>query len=66
MLATGLIVAYGYAMEAFFALVYSGNHYEKFMMQNRMLGLRLGLLAVDSDATSLFRSCSGSIRSART
>ncbi len=38
MLATGLIVAYGYAMEAFFALAYAGNHLEKFMMQNRMFG----------------------------
>ncbi len=38
MLATGLIVAYGYAMEAFFALAYGGNHIEKFMMQNRMFG----------------------------
>ncbi len=38
MLTTGLIVAYGYAMEAFFALVYSGDHFEKFMMQNRMFG----------------------------
>ena len=31
MLATGLIVAYGYAMEAFIAW-YSGNHYERFML----------------------------------
>ncbi len=38
MLATGLIVVYGYAMEAFAALVYSGNDYEKFMMTNRMFG----------------------------
>ncbi len=38
MLATGLIVAYGYAMEAFFSIVYAGNHYEKFMMLNRMFG----------------------------
>jgi Ni/Fe-hydrogenase subunit HybB-like protein len=37
MLATGLIVAYGYTMEAFFAW-YSGNEYEGFMMKNRMLG----------------------------
>jgi len=37
MLATGLIVAYGYAMEAFFAW-YSGNTYELFMMKNRMFG----------------------------
>jgi Ni/Fe-hydrogenase subunit HybB-like protein len=37
MLATGLIVAYGYAMEAFFAW-YSGNTFEQFMMKNRMFG----------------------------
>jgi hypothetical protein len=37
MLATGLIVAYGYAMEAFFAW-YSGNPYERYMMWNRMTG----------------------------
>jgi molybdopterin-containing oxidoreductase family membrane subunit len=38
MLATGLIVAYGYAMEAFFSLAYGAPHFEKFMMQNRMFG----------------------------
>ncbi len=37
MLATGLIVAYGYMMEAFTAW-YSGNTYELFMMKNRMFG----------------------------
>ena len=37
MLATGMIVVYGYAMEAFFAW-YSGNLYEMFMMKNRMFG----------------------------
>ena len=38
MLATGLIVAYGYVMEAFMAW-YSGNPYEEFMMlQNRPFG----------------------------
>ncbi len=36
-LATGLVVAYGYSMEAFFAW-YSANTYEKFMMTNRMFG----------------------------
>jgi Ni/Fe-hydrogenase subunit HybB-like protein len=36
-LATGLIVAYGYAMEAFFAW-YSGSPHERFMMYNRMFG----------------------------
>src|SRR5207237_9732536 len=37
MLATGLIVGYGYAMEVFFGLVYSGNKYEQFLITNRML-----------------------------
>ena len=37
MLATGLIVAYGYFMEAFYAY-YSGNSYEVFMFKNRVLG----------------------------
>jgi molybdopterin-containing oxidoreductase family membrane subunit len=37
MLSTGLIVAYGYAMEAFIAW-YSGNQYERFMILNRMTG----------------------------
>ena len=37
MLATGLIVAYGYVMEAFIAW-YSGNAYERFMYMNRMTG----------------------------
>ena len=37
MLVTGMIVAYGYANEAFFAW-YSGNPYEGYMMFNRMTG----------------------------
>ena len=37
MLATGLIVAYGYAMEIFMAW-YSGSEYEGFMIWNRMTG----------------------------
>ena len=37
MLATGLIVAYGYLMETFIAW-YSGNRYEWYMMVNRMTG----------------------------
>ena len=37
MLGTGLIVAYGYAMEAFMAW-YSGNQYESFMYWNRITG----------------------------
>jgi molybdopterin-containing oxidoreductase family membrane subunit len=37
MLATGLIVFYGYMMELFFAF-YSGSEYEQFMMVNRITG----------------------------
>lgn len=37
MLATGLIVAYGYTMEAFMAW-YSANTYEEYMILNRMRG----------------------------
>jgi molybdopterin-containing oxidoreductase family membrane subunit len=37
MLATGLIVAYGYATEVFMAW-YSASHWEYFMMWNRMFG----------------------------
>ena len=37
MLATGLIVGYGYVIEIFIAW-YSGNQYEEFMILNRMTG----------------------------
>jgi Ni/Fe-hydrogenase subunit HybB-like protein len=37
LLATGLIVAYGYLMETFFSW-YSGNEFEEYMMTNRMHG----------------------------
>ena len=37
MLVTGLIVGYGYTMEAFFGW-YSANQYEEFMILNRMTG----------------------------
>ncbi len=37
LLATGLIVAYGYMMETFMAW-YGGNEYEKYMILNRMKG----------------------------
>ena len=37
MLATGLVVAYGYGCEAFYAW-YSGNDYERFMFANRVAG----------------------------
>jgi molybdopterin-containing oxidoreductase family membrane subunit len=45
MLVTGMIVAYGYANEAFFAW-FSGNPYEQFMMTNRMAGPVCGVLLV--------------------
>jgi molybdopterin-containing oxidoreductase family membrane subunit len=37
MLATGLMVAYGYGMEVFFGW-YSANNYEEYMINNRMTG----------------------------
>ncbi len=37
MLATGLVVAYGYAMEAFSSW-YSGNPYERYLLMNRVKG----------------------------
>ena len=37
LLATGLIVGYGYLMETFMAF-YSGNRYEEYMILNRMFG----------------------------
>jgi Ni/Fe-hydrogenase subunit HybB-like protein len=37
MLATGLIVGYGYVMEVFFGF-FSGNQYERYMILNRMMG----------------------------
>ncbi len=37
MLSTGLIVAYGYSIEAFMAW-YSGNQFERYMIMNRMAG----------------------------
>jgi Ni/Fe-hydrogenase subunit HybB-like protein len=38
LLATGLIVGYGYVMEAFFGGYYSANQYERYMTVNRMVG----------------------------
>ena len=54
MLATGLIVAYGYMMETFIAW-YSGNTYERFMIvePHRSGPYALGLLGADRSATSL-------------
>jgi Ni/Fe-hydrogenase subunit HybB-like protein len=42
MLATGIVVGYGYAIEAFMAW-YSGNIYERYMMWNRMFGKPYGI-----------------------
>ena len=42
MLATGIIVAYGYIMEAFMAF-YSGNPYERYMVMNRIHGPYAGI-----------------------
>ena len=42
MLATGMIVAYGYLIETFIAW-YSGNIYEKYMMLNRAFGPYAGM-----------------------
>jgi Ni/Fe-hydrogenase subunit HybB-like protein len=57
MLVTGMIVAYGYANEAFFAW-YSANPYEGYMMFNRMTGpyatLYWSLIAINAVMIQLF------------
>jgi molybdopterin-containing oxidoreductase family membrane subunit len=57
MLVTGMIVAYGYANEAFFAW-YAGNPYESFMMSNRMMGpyafFYWSLIAINAVMIQLF------------
>jgi molybdopterin-containing oxidoreductase family membrane subunit len=57
MLVTGMIVAYGYANEAFFAW-YSSNPYESFMMYNRMMGpyavFYWSLIAINAVMIQLF------------
>jgi len=57
MLATGMIVAYGYANEAFFAW-YSANPYEGYMMLNRMTGpyafFYWSLIAINAAMIQLF------------
>jgi molybdopterin-containing oxidoreductase family membrane subunit len=57
MLVTGMIVAYGYANEAFFAW-FSGSPYEAYMMQNRMTGpyasLYWSLIAINAAMIQLF------------
>jgi molybdopterin-containing oxidoreductase family membrane subunit len=57
MLVTGMIVAYGYVNEAFFAW-YSANPYEGYMMLNRMTGpyarLYWSLIAINAGMIQLF------------
>jgi Ni/Fe-hydrogenase subunit HybB-like protein len=57
MLATGMIVAYGYANEAFFAW-FSANPYEGYMMMNRMTGpyavFYWALIAINAVMIQLF------------
>ena len=57
MLVTGMIVAYGYVNEAFFAW-YSANPYEGYMMSNRMTGpyaaLYWSLIAINAAMIQLF------------
>src|SRR4030095_4074883 len=57
MLVTGMIVAYGYANEAFFAW-YSANPYEQYMMANRMGGpyrvFYWSLIAINAGMIQLF------------
>ncbi|MBM3820861.1 MAG: hydrogenase [Acidimicrobiia bacterium] len=57
MLVTGMIVAYGYANEAFFAW-YSANPYEGYMMMNRMTGpyavFYWSLIAINAAMIQLF------------
>ncbi|MBI3848645.1 MAG: polysulfide reductase NrfD [Planctomycetes bacterium] len=66
LLATGLIVAYGYGMEAFSAW-YSGNEFEQFAVVNRMIGpyrwAYWGLLACNVVAPQIlwFRRVRGNV-----
>ncbi len=57
MLATGLIVAYGYGIELFMAW-YSGNGFEEYMMLNRMTGpyafFYWSLIAINAGMIQLF------------
>jgi molybdopterin-containing oxidoreductase family membrane subunit len=57
MLVTGMIVAYGYANEAFFAW-FSANPYESYMMSNRMTGpyavFYWSLIAINAVMIQLF------------
>ena len=56
MLATGLIVAYGYGIEAFMGW-YSGNRYDRSLLWNRLHGPYACLYWSLLTATFLFRNC---------
>ena len=59
MLATGLIVAYGYGMEAFMGW-YSGNQFDSFLLWNRLHGpYRVLVSGVARAATFSSRKCCG-------
>jgi hypothetical protein len=58
MLATGLIVAYGYGMEAFMGW-YSGNKFDSFLLWNRLHGPYKFFYARCWPATSASRRCCG-------
>ena len=65
MLATGLMVAYGYVMEAFMAW-YSGDIFEQFMMANRALVRYGGIFWALMFFNISCRRCSGQNACART
>jgi len=62
MLATGMIVAYAYLIEAFMSF-YSGSQYEKFMLMNRMTGpykvVYWGLITCQFDYSAAFMVSQG-------
>ena len=59
MLATGLIVAYGYFFETFIGM-YSGSTYERFMLQNRWFGpYAVAVLGADPLQHPVCRNCCG-------
>ena len=61
MLVTGLIVLYGYSVEAFMGW-YSASEWEGFMIANRMTGPYWYMYRPSSSATASSRSCCGSRR----
>ena len=62
MLATGLIVVYGYVMEAFFGW-YSANEYEQFMIKNRMTG-PYALVVLGADPLQRHRAAAALVQAA--